>query len=62
MFSVSYANKKLWISSRLIEIRFDCGTLSENLGIDIKNKARKTIRQVMFTLIPLQWNSSETGQ
>lgn len=48
-------NKKLWLSSKLIEIKFDWGGLMKILPIDIKKKPRKTTGQMTYMLIPLLW-------
>ena len=57
----STENKRLWIPSSLMKIRFDWGDLLKTLAIKIK-KPRKTTRQVTYVLILLHGNSSETGQ
>lgn len=58
---VFIGNERLWISSKLVQIRFDRGRLHENPGYRHKKKPRKNTRQVTHMLIPLQGDTSETG-
>ena len=53
-------NKKLWIHSKLMKIRFYWGDLLKLLATEMKKDTKRT-KQVTQTPVLLHGNSSDTG-